>query len=82
MAGKHIFQPEFFFFELMENDLVGVRPVLFAVDLGLERGVSGCDCLDLSFVHRSISFRWLTRDSMMNKPRNARFVFIDPHRFA
>jgi hypothetical protein len=62
MAGERVFKPEFLFLELMENDIVGVWPVLLIVDLGLERGVLGCDCLDLSFVHRSISFRWLTRD--------------------
>ena len=81
MSGQDVFQPEFLFLELMEDDVVGVRPMLLAVDLGLERGVLGCDCLDLSFVHRSIFFRWLTRDSLVNKPRNARFVFIDPLRF-
>jgi hypothetical protein len=40
----------------------------------------GCDRLDVSFVHRSISFRWLTRDRDVNKSRNEAFVARDPHR--
>jgi hypothetical protein len=40
----------------------------------------GCDRLDVSFVHRSISFRWLTRDRDVNKSRNEAFVARVPHR--
>ena len=68
VASQHVFEPQFFFFQLVEDDVVGVGPVLLVIDSCLERGVLGCDCLDLSLVHRSISFRWLTRDRAATKP--------------
>jgi hypothetical protein len=34
-----------------------VRPMLFLINLRVERSVLGCDSFDLNLVHRSHSFR-------------------------
>jgi hypothetical protein len=82
MAGKFVFQPQLFLLEAVENGFVGVGAVLFNDDLSMDRCVLGCEGLDVSIVHRSISFRWLSRDGEMNKPRKMRRVFIDHQQFA
>jgi hypothetical protein len=48
--------------------------MLFGVDDCVKSSMFGCDRLGISLVHRSISFRWLTRDSAVNKSRIDRFV--------
>jgi hypothetical protein len=80
MADHRVLQSKFFFLETRQQIFVGVGPVLFRIDLRVERGMLGCDRLDVSFVHRSISFRWLTRDRVVNKSRNEAFVATVPHR--
>jgi len=42
----------------------------------VERRMLGCEGLDVSFVHRSISFRWLSRDSSINRTPKRRFVSL------
>jgi hypothetical protein len=79
MADHCVFQLELFLLETRQQIFVGVWPVLFRIDLSVERGMLGCDRLDVSFVHRSISFRWLTRDSSVNKSRNEAFVATVPN---
>jgi hypothetical protein len=79
MADHRVFQPELFFLQTRQQIFVGVWPVLFRIDLGVKSGMLGCDRLDVSFVHRSISFRWLTRDRDVNKSRNEAFVATVPH---
>jgi len=81
MPGKLVLEPQLFFLEAVEDGLVGVGAVLFYVDLGMERRMLGCEGLDVSIVHRSISFRWLSRDSIMNKPRKKCRVSTDRKRF-
>jgi hypothetical protein len=81
MAGKFVLEPQLFLLEAVENGFVGVGAVLFNVDFNMERCMLGCEGLDVSIVHRSISFRWLSRDSAMNKPRKKRRVFIDHQQF-
>jgi hypothetical protein len=80
MADHRVLQPQFFFLQTRQQIFVGVWPVLFRIDLGVKSGMLGCDRLDVSFVHRSISFRWLTRDRGVNKSRNEAFVATVPHR--
>jgi hypothetical protein len=60
----------------VKQGVVGVGAALFDHDLGMERGMLGCESLDVSFVHRSISFRWLSRDSSVNRTRKRRFVSL------
>jgi hypothetical protein len=48
--------------------------MLFCVDDCVKSGMFGCDRLGMSLVHRSISFRWLTRDRFVNKSRFGAFV--------
>ncbi len=81
MAGEFVLEPQLFLLEAVENGFVGVGAVRFNVDLGMERCMLGCEGLDVSIVHRSNSFRWLSRDSGMNKPRKKRRVFIDHQQF-
>ena len=80
MADQRILQFQLFLFQAHQQAFVGVWPVLLGVDLSVERGVFRCECLDIGFVHRSISSRWLTRDSGVNKSRNAPPVAPDPTR--
>jgi hypothetical protein len=79
MADHRVFQSELFLLQTRQQIFVGVGSVLFRVDLGVKSGMLGCDRLDVSFVHRSISFRWLTRDRNVNKSRNEAFVATVPH---
>jgi hypothetical protein len=58
-----------------------MRAVLFGVDNCVKSGMFRCDCLGMAFVHRSISFRWLTRDNFVNKSRNDAFVARQRTRF-
>jgi len=51
-----------------------MRAVLLCVDNCVKSGMFRCDCLGMGLVHRSISFRWLTRDNFVNKSRNEAFV--------
>jgi hypothetical protein len=51
-----------------------MRAVLFGVYNCVKSGMFRCDCLGMGLVHRSISFRWLTRDNGVNKSRNDAFV--------
>ena len=81
MAGNCVFQRQFLFLEPVKQGVVGVGAMLFKIDLGMERRMLGCEGLDVCLVHRSISFRWLTRDSDMNKTRKRGFVSIDHSRF-
>jgi hypothetical protein len=74
VADHRILESEFFFLQSRQQIFVGVRPVLFRINLSVKSGMLGCDRLDVSFVHRSISFRWLTRDRDVNKSRNDAFV--------
>ena len=74
MADHRVLEFQLFFFQSRQQIFVGVGPVLFRVYLGVKSGMLGCDRLDVSFVHRSISFRWLTRDRDVNKSRNEAFV--------
>ena len=80
VADKRVLQSQFFFFELMKQVIVGMRAMLFGINLGVKRGVFGCKSLSMGIVHRSISFRWLTQDSH-DKSRIAVFVAPDLHRF-
>ena len=80
MADHRVLEFKLFLLQSRQQIFVGVRPVLFRIDLSVERGMLRCDRLDVSFVHRSISFRWLTRDRAMNKSRNEAFVARVPHR--
>jgi hypothetical protein len=79
MAGKSVLEPQLFLLEPVKQGVVGVGAVFFDQDLGMERRMLGCESLDMSFVHRSISFRWLSRDSSINKTRKPRFVSLDAH---
>jgi len=81
MAGNCVFERQFLFLEPVKQGVVGVGAMLFKIDLGMERRMFGCEGLDVCLVHRSISFRWLTRDSDVNKTRKRGFVSIDPSRF-
>ena len=51
-----------------------MRAVLFGVDNCVKSGMFRCESLGMRLVHRSISFRWLTRDNRVNKSRNEAFV--------
>jgi hypothetical protein len=55
--------------------------MLFCVDNCVKSGMFGCECLGMGLVHRSISFRWLTRDNFVNKSRNEAFVARERSRF-
>jgi len=81
MTGYLVLEPQLLSLKAVENGFVGVSTVLFNVDFGMERCMLGCEGLDVSIVHRSISFRWLSRGSMFNRPRKRRLVFIDHQRF-
>ena len=56
-----------------------MRAVLFGIDNCMKSGMFRCERLDMGFVHRSISFRWLTRDSSVNKSRFGIFVASKAH---
>ena len=62
VAEQSVLQTELFLFQPCQQVRVRVGAMLLGIDLRMKRGMFGCDCLDLAFVHRSISFRWLTRD--------------------
>ena len=51
-----------------------MRAVLFGVNNCVKSGMFRCESLGMRLVHRSISFRWLTRDNFANKSRNDAFV--------
>jgi hypothetical protein len=80
MSDHRVLESKLFLLQSRQQIFVGVGPVLFRIDLSVERGMLGCDRLDVTFVHRSISFRWLTRDRGVNKSRNEAFVARVPHR--
>jgi hypothetical protein len=79
VPDHRVLQFQLFFFQSRQQIFVGVGPMLFRVYLGVKSGMLGCDRLDVTFVHRSISFRWLTRDRDVNKSRNEAFVARVPH---
>ena len=56
-----------------------MRAVLLCVDNCVKSGMFRCDCLGMGLVHRSISFRWLTRDNCVNKSRFDSFVASETH---
>jgi hypothetical protein len=56
-----------------------MRAVLFGVDNCVKSGMFRCNSLGMGLVHRSISFRWLTRDRSVNKSRFGRFVARKEH---
>ena len=58
-----------------------MRAVLFGVDNCVKSGMFRCESLGMRLVHRSISFRWLTRDNFVNKSRNEPFVARQSARF-
>ena len=74
MADQFVLQPKLFLLQARQQVHVRVRAVLFGVDNCVKSGMFGCDCLGMGLVHRSISFRWLTRDNLVNKSRNEAFV--------
>ena len=74
MPDHLILQPKLFFFQPRQKVHVRMRSVLFLVDNCVKSGMFRCKSLGMSLVHRSISFRWLTRDNIVNKSRIDRFV--------
>ena len=79
MPDHRILQPKLLFFKSRQEVHVRVRAVLFGVDDCVKSGMFGCECLGMRLVHRSISFRWLTRDNPVNRSRNDRFVASISH---
>ena len=57
MADQRVLEPQLFLLEAVKQVFIRVRPMLFRVDLGVERCVLGCESFDLYLVHRSHSFR-------------------------
>jgi hypothetical protein len=79
VTDQRVLQSKLFFLQSRQQIFVRVRAVLFIVDLGMKSGMLRCESLHMGFVHRSISFRWLTRDSLVNKSRNEAFVATKQH---
>jgi hypothetical protein len=46
-----VLEPKLLFFQLVEQDIVRVRALLFPVDLGLKSSMLGLECLDVSLFH-------------------------------
>lgn len=57
VARQLVLDLQFFLLQLVEKVFVGMRPMLFFVDHGVERLVLGVQSLDLGLVHRCNSFR-------------------------
>ena len=55
-AEHFILETQLFLLEPVEQDIVGVGPLLLGVDLSLESGMLGCECLDVCLVHCVIPF--------------------------
>ena len=57
VAGELVLEPQFLFLQSVEKVFVGVGPVLFLFNQGVQRGMLGLQFLDHSLVHRCHSFR-------------------------